>query len=233
MLGLYPREEHRVDPKPPEKKLESVKIRPLSSVIFLYPSALAAIACGLWVQFAGATPADPGASGIVFTLLFFFNLSIVAFDYTRLTSVVIILLFVILGLLSAMYPAVGEIIRDTLKQPMFMNTTFYWIWALGLTVVLLGVVARTRWDYWEVKNNELLHHHGVLGDLERWPAPGMRISKEINDVMEFALCRSGRLVLVPPGEQRAIVIDNVPGINKVEAQMQTLLSTLRVDDNTK
>lgn len=219
-----------MDPKAPAKKLSSVKIRPLSSVIFLYPSAFAAIACGIWVNASGATPEVPGASGIVFTLLFFFNLSIVAFDYTRLTSVVIVLLFVILGLLSAMYPAVGEVIRETLEQPMFMNSTFYWVWAVAFTLLLVGVILRTRWDYWEVKNNELLHHHGILGDVERWPAPGMRISKEINDVMEFALCRAGRLVLVPPGEQRAIVIENVPGINRVEKQMQTLLSTLRVDD---
>ena len=58
----------------------------------------------------------------------------------------------------------------------------------------------------------------------------MRISKEIKDILEYALARSGRLVLVPQGESRAIVIDNVPSINRVEAQVQHLLSRLRVAD---
>jgi len=205
-----------------------VVIRSYSAVIFLYPTLLLAIACGLWTSFAGLTPEVPGAAGIVFTLFFFFNLTIIAFDYTRLTSVVIVLLFVILGLLSSMYPAIGEFITGALEHPLFMNTTFYWVWSACLSILLVGVFIKTRFDYWEVKNNELLHHHGILGDVERWPAPNMRISKEINDVMEFALCRAGRLVLVPAREPRAIVIDNVPGINRIEHDMQALLSTLRV-----
>jgi membrane protein YdbS with pleckstrin-like domain len=205
-----------------------VFIRPLSSVIYLYPTWLASIVFALWTDLAGVSPAEPGVSGILFTLMFFFNLSIVAFDYTRLSAVVIVLLMVITGLVSAMYPGVGEFIRHTLDQPMFMNATFYWVWAIGFTVVLGTVLVRTRFDYWEVKNNELLHHHGILGDVERWPAPGMRISKEIKDVMEYALCGSGRLVLRPGGESRAIVIDNVPMIGRVEKRMQELLNTLQV-----
>lgn len=205
-----------------------VIIRPLSNVIYLYPTWLASIVFGVWMSIGDATAAEPGVSGILFTLMFFFNLSVVAFDYTRLSSVVILLLAVIAGLLSAMYPVVGDFIRNTLDQPMFMNATFYWVWAFGFTLVLGLVLIRTRFDYWEIKNNELLHHHGLLGDVERWPAPGMRISKEIKDIMEYALCGAGRLVLRPGGESRAIVIDNVPMISRVEAQMQDLLNTLQV-----
>lgn len=205
-----------------------VVIRSYSAVIYLYPSLILAIACGLWTRFAGLTPEAPGTAGIVFTLVFFFNLTIIAFDYTRLTSVVILLVMVILGLLSAMYPPIGAFITGALEHPLFMNTTFYWVWATLLTLLLLCVLLKTRFDYWEVKNMELLHHHGILGDVERWPAPNMRISKEINDVMEYALCRAGRLVLMPAREPRALVIDNVPGINRIEKEMQSVLNTLRV-----
>ncbi len=215
-----------------EAKVGRVVIRPYSDVVYLYPSLIAAIACGMWVSIAGYTPDNPGAAGIVFTLMFFFNLTIIAFDYTRLASVVIILLVVIGGLLSAMFPGVGESIQGVMNQPLFMNTTFYWVWALLLGTLEIGVVIKTRFDYWEIKNNELLHHHGLLGDVERWPAPNMRISKEIRDVMEFGLLRAGRLVLVPAGERRALVIDNVPGINRIEREMQAILSTLRVEDTT-
>ncbi len=205
-----------------------VLIRPYSDVIYLYPSLLLSIACGAWVSMSGAVP--PPTAGLLFTLFFFFNLTIVAFDYTRLTSVVIILVFVILGLLSSMYPVVSDGIKAIFDQHVEMNASFYWVWSVCLGLLLLGVFVRTRFDYWEIKNNELLHHHGLLGDVERWPAPNMRISKEIRDVMEFALLRAGRLVLVPAREPRAIVIDNVPNINRVESEMQRLLSMLRVAD---
>ena len=218
---------------PPTKAsqgLGQVVIRSYASVVYLYPSLLLAIGCGLWVNFSAATPDKPGVAGIVFALFFFFNLTIIAFDYTRLTSVVIILLLVILALVTAMYPGIGDVITDVLSQPLFMNSTFYWVWAIGIAFLLIGVFIKTRFDYWEVKNNELLHHHGLLGDVERWPAPNMRNSKEITDVLEFALLRSGRLVLMPAREPRAIVIDNVPNINHIEHNMQKLLSTLRVAD---
>lgn len=213
---------------PSKKSIERVIIRPYSEVIFLYPTAIMAIACGIWVSVTGDDANF--VPGLVFTLMFFFNLSVIAFDYTRLTSVVIVLLFVIVGLLSSMYPAMGDFITDTLKQPLEMNSTFYWVWAICFALLFLGVFIKARFNYWEVKNNELLHHHGMLGDVERWSAPHMRISKEISDVMEYFLLRSGRLVLVPAGESRAIVIDNVPGISRIETQMQDLLSKLRVAD---
>ncbi|NUN12214.1 MAG: hypothetical protein HUU55_01110 [Myxococcales bacterium] len=207
-----------------------VVIRSYSPIVFLYPSLLAAILCGIWVTATGATPETPGASGLVFSLVLFVNLSIIAFDFGRLASILIVLVAVILGLLSTIYPGIGDTIRAVMDQPVFMNATFYWVWAVLIFMLIFLVFLKSRFDYWEIKNNELLHHHGFLGDVERWPAPGMRMSKEIHDVLEYLLCRSGRLVLVPEREQRAIVIDTVLNVNRVENQIQTLLSTLRVAD---
>jgi hypothetical protein len=213
-------------PPPPD----SVKIRSHSDVIYLYPSWLMSLGCALWVTLSEPSIAAPGTAGIFFTLLFFFNLSVIAFDYTRLTSIIFVLVMVIIGLLAAIYPAVGEVLHSVLDQPLYMNSTFYWVWFTGLTLILGLVLLRSRFDYWEIKNQELLHHHGLLGDVERWPAPNMRISKEINDVMEYVLLGAGRLVLMPARESRAIVIKNVVRINRIEKKMQAVLSTLRVVD---
>ena len=208
-----------------------VVIRPYPSIIYLYPTCLAAIVAGLVVTFTGAEPTAPGPTGIVFMLIFFANLSVTAFDYSRLTSIILVLLLIIMLLLSSMFPQVSQTIERILTQPLFMNPTFYWVWAIGMVILFMLALIKTRIDYWEVKNNELLHHHGILGDVERWPAPNMRISKEINDVIEFFLCRAGRLVLVPANESRAIVLENVMGINRIEAKMLNLLSQLRVADD--
>ena len=213
-----------------DSKHPRVVIRPYPDIIYLYPTFIAALVCGALVQFVGSTVESPGSVGLVFTLIFFFNLSVTTFDYTRLMSIILVLMLIILALLSTMHPAIGHAISSIADRPLFMNATFYWVWAVGLVILFILAFLRTRFDYWEVKNNELLHHHGLLGDVERWPAPNMRISKEISDVVEYVLCRSGRLVLVPASENRAIVLRNVPGINRIETRMLELLSQLRVAD---
>lgn len=212
-----------------ETEAERLVIRPLSDAIYFYPSIIAAIICGIVVESTGANAGAPGQTGLIFTLIFFFNLTIVSFNYTRTSSIVIGLLVLVIVLLSTMYPAVGDAFVTFMKQPLFMNSTFYWVFAGGLFGIVMTALIKARFNFWEIKNNELVHHHGLLGDTERWPAPNMRVTKEIKDVMEYLLCRSGRLVLIPQREHRAIILDNVVGIAKIEVRMQRLLNTLRVD----
>ncbi len=64
-------------------------------------------------------------------------------------------------------------------------------------------------DYWEILPNEILHHHGPLSDLERYPTMNLKFDKEIPDVLEWLLLGSGRLVLHVPNVSKAIVLDNV------------------------
>jgi hypothetical protein len=110
------------------------------------------------------------------------------------------------------------------------NAEFYWVIAAVLTTILVLVaIIHTWFDYWEVLSNELIHHHGILGSLERWPAPGIRFDKEIVDVFEFMLLGSGRLVITPAGEGRPIVLDDVPRINRVEESMKEVLGVTEVE----
>ena len=85
-----------------------------------------------------------------------------------------------------------------------------------------------HFDYWEVRPNELLHHHGFLSDLERFAAPNLRIDKEINDLFEYVLLRSGRLILHPSQERRAIVLENVFFISHKEKEITRMLGALQV-----
>jgi hypothetical protein len=85
-----------------------------------------------------------------------------------------------------------------------------------------------RFDYWEVTPNELLHHHGVMSDLKRYSAPNMKIDKEITDVFEYLLLGSGRMILHPQGESRAIVLENVLFINRKERAITRMLGALQV-----
>jgi hypothetical protein len=85
-----------------------------------------------------------------------------------------------------------------------------------------------KFDYWEVRPNELLHHHGILSDLERFSAPNLRIDKEINDVFEYMLLRSGRLILHPSNERRAVILENVFFINRKESEITRMLGAVQV-----
>jgi hypothetical protein len=96
------------------------------------------------------------------------------------------------------------------------------------TIIYLIVFLTSRFNYWEFQPNEILHHHGFLGDVQRYPTRGLRMQKEITDVLEHILLRAGTLVLVPTGVDRPIVLENVIQLNKVEDKIQRLLGTLKV-----
>ncbi len=83
-------------------------------------------------------------------------------------------------------------------------------------------------DYWEVMPNEILHHHGPLSDLERFPTMNLKFDKEIPDVLEYALLGAGRLVLHVPNVEKSLVLDNVLFINSKEEALKKLMSRLEV-----
>ena len=91
------------------------------------------------------------------------------------------------------------------------------------------IIYFTRYlDYWEILPNEILHHHGPLSDLERFPTMQLKFDKEIPDVLEFLFLGAGRLVLHVQNERKSIVLDNVLFINAKEAGLKNLMSRMEV-----
>ncbi len=169
----------------------------------------------------------------MFLLVLTVNLVVISFDFPRTTSLtlfffiiaVCVILWMIFRLNPTILPGVTSFINYVTP---FANATFYFLFALVMVALYIGVAVAARFDYWEVRPNELLHHHGVLSDLERFSAPNLRINKEINDVFEYVLLRSGRLILHPSNERRAIVLENVFFINRKEEQITRMLGALQV-----
>lgn len=210
-------------------------------VIFLYPSLLMAIVAGCYLSFS-ALPLDPSnkISTMMSTLflgILAINLVVLAFDFPRTTSLTLFFFAaaVVMGIVlffeyrpDALPAVTGVFMRF---KPL-ANATFYWSIAGILSLIFLVAYVVVHFDYWEVRPNELLHHHGVLSNLERFPAPHLRIDKEINDVFEYLLLRSGRLILQPSEERRAIILDNVPFIERKEATITRMLGALQVQVRT-
>ena len=108
------------------------------------------------------------------------------------------------------------------------NSGFYFMIAAILAVNFV-IIYVTRWlDYWEILPNEILHHHGPLSDLERFPTTNLKFDKEIPDVFEYLFLGAGRLVLHVTEERKAIVLDNVLFIGTKETALKRLMSRMEV-----
>jgi hypothetical protein len=98
-----------------------------------------------------------------------------------------------------------------------------------MIAINFAIIYATRWlDYWEILPNEILHHHGPLSDLERYPTTNLKFDKEIRDVFEFLFLGAGRLVLHVTEERKAIVLDNVLFITHKEVALKRLMSRMEV-----
>jgi hypothetical protein len=93
-----------------------------------------------------------------------------------------------------------------------------------MLVIYFAVWINSKFDYWELRHNELLHHHGFMSDLERHPTTALKINKEIKDIFEYLLLKSGRMILQAGGNQRPIVLENVFFIDKKEEIITQMLS---------
>jgi hypothetical protein len=202
-------------------------------IILLYPTFFASIIAGITETMFSPESAVGQSLAWGFLWLFALNIVVLAFDFPRTTSLTwfFLLMAALLGvvLLSKNNPNFLPAVRDLLaKIKPQANSTFYFLISSILGLIYAFVFAMIRFDYWEVRPNELLHHHGFLSSLERFSAPNLRITKEIDDVFEYLLLGSGRLVLHPNNEPRAFVLDNVPLIASKEARITRMLGALQV-----
>ncbi len=216
----------------------SIKLVSYPKIVFLYPVWLASLAAAVHLSFVKIEiEPEPTRGAVTATLVFLgilaVNLVVLGFDFPRTTSLTLFFfaVAVVMGLflVGVLRPEWLPWIRDILKKFRPVATApFYWAFFSILSVIFVLAWIVVRFDYWEVRPNELLHHHGVLSNLERFSAPHLRIDKEIGDVFEYLLLRSGRLILQPSNERRAIILDNVPFIERKELAITRMLGALQV-----
>lgn len=230
VLGKVPASGHAASQR---KRPEQVVIRSFPKIMLLYPTWIAAILAGICLTLM---PNDEVARewriGFWFLVVAGLNLVVLAFDFPRTSSLTLVfcVVAVIFGALWLNYthpflPKLNEWVHAVNPHA---DSTFYWTLSGILFVIYVFVFIDTRFDYWEIMPNELIHHTGILGNVNRYPAPQLKLEKEITDVFEFLLLRSGRLLLHPSTERRAIVLETVPNINRRELEIQALLRVLDV-----
>ncbi len=178
-------------------------------------------------------PVGPTMAAAAFLMTLALNLIITSFDFPRTTSVTLAALaaalFLGTMLLITYKPELVPFATNLIKKlhPQ-ANATFYYCYVIMMGMIYLGVFINSKFDYWEVRQNEMLHHHGFLSDLERFPTSSLKIDKEIKDIFEYMLLKSGRMIMNPGPQQRPIILENVFFIDQKETQITKLLSSMQV-----
>lgn len=209
-------------------------IRSWPKMIFLWPTALMALLAGI---ISMAAPSWAETMGHLFVTCFTLNLAVLTFDFPRSTSLTIFVtvITIVLGviLLNQKFGVVGPVQEWITGLEINASPDFYFAVFAGMVLLYIGMAIVTRFDYWELTNNELIHHTGLLGDVERFSTAGLKLNTELNDVFEYLLAGAGRIIMNVPGHPRPFVLDNVLRINKVLEVSKDLLSRRVVEVSTR
>jgi hypothetical protein len=170
--------------------------------------------------------------GMIFLLVFAVNMLVMSIDFPRFTIIALVLLFVAVGFfvlwLNVYYDLIPPLVALLERIFAVANSGFYFGFATVILVNLAIIWATRYLDYWEILPNEILHNHGPFSDMERFPTANLKFDKEIPDILEYALLRSGRLILHVANERKAIVLDNVLWIDHKEEVLKKLMSRMEV-----
>ena len=232
----------------PEKskkpEVEMTILRPYPKVVFFYLTWIASLVAGI-VTSMYAVPLDSAADKVqdmvsvqqfwtyLWLVVFTLNLMVVAFEFGRMVIVSVVffsLALIFLAFWQNWITGVLSFLGDI--DPAADHKFFFFVFTV-FTVIYIFVFIQTRFNYWVVGRNELRHKHGFLGDVKRYHAQHVKINKEIPDVFEFLLLRSGSMVLHPEGEDRAFVLENIIGINGKEKEVKQILESyaVRIDND--
>ena len=218
-----------------KKDVDSIVLRSWPKVIFLYPVLITSFICGIYQSIGGesAEPSYSELAGMVFFVVLCLNFLVISFEFSRFKTLAILFfclaVFFFLLYLSTRWE-VFQFLRDIFGRfHIKASSSLYYAVGTYLLLIFVGVFINTRFNYWIIRSNEILHKEGFLGDVRRFPSPNLKMTKEITDVFEFLLLGSGRIVLYPASEKQAIVLEHVLGVNKAETAIQQLLSSLQVE----
>jgi len=167
--------------------------------------------------------------GFIWMITFFINLFVIAFDVSS-TKFFIILLAILIAVLIIVFLVLPYFTLPNLsgeEMNIGMTYQFYIGVTLILGFILLIAFLGSRFDYWKIERNEVLHKKGLTFAENRFPTRSLRFNKKIQDVFEFFLLGAGSITL-NFGQPNIFHLNTVPGIEKKSRQLDFLLSDLEV-----
>lgn len=217
-----------------EKKVKhpnEIFIRSYPKVIFYWPLLITSLI--LWlIQALLKTNSTTNSIGLGYAwfIVFFVNIFVTAFDFSSTKFFVLILAIVVVLLLVVFLVLPNFSVSLTgIEIDLGLPWQFYMVMTIILAFILGIVVISTRFEYYKIERNEIIHKKGIFSSAERFPTKGLRFKKEIPDVFEFFLLRSGSLTIMPGRADEVMILSTVLNINKREKQLDWLLSHVSVE----
>jgi hypothetical protein len=210
----------------PVKHPSEIYIRSYPKIIFFYPLLITSLI--LWlVQSLLGTPNT--VLGYIWFIVFFVNIFVTAFDFSSTKFFVLILAIVIIVLILIFFLPGLSVPLQSLSVDIELPYQFYMLMTLILAFILGIVVISTRFEYYKIERNEIIHKAGIFSSAERFPVKSLRFKKEIPDVFEFFMLRAGKMVIMPGHQDEVMILPTVLNINKKEKHLDWLLSHVSVE----
>ncbi|NVM35471.1 MAG: hypothetical protein HWN81_07735 [Candidatus Lokiarchaeota archaeon] len=203
-----------------------IYLRTYPKIIFFWPLLITSFV--LWFIQAFIDPAP--VLGYIWFIVFFVNIFVTAFDFSSTKFFVLILAIVII-ILVLVFLVLPNFTVDLMgiTLDLALPWAFYMVMTLILVLILGIVIISTRFEYYKVERNEIIHKAGVFSSAERFPVKSLRFKKEIPDVFEFFMLRAGKITIMPGKADEVMILDTVLNINKREKQLDWLLSHVSVE----
>jgi len=207
---------------------DDIILRSFPKGIFFTP--LFAISIIFWIIQVFLPELNPWL-GVIWLIIFFSNFFVSALDFPSakfliiiLGTLIVVLLLIFLGLFPTLEEA--EIIGKNIN--LGLPAEFYLIMTIILGLILGLVVLTSRFDYYRIERNEIIHKKGLFtSHIERFPVRGLRIKKEIPDLFEYLMFRAGSLTLII-AKGTVVHLNTVLNVKKKVEHIDFLLSSLHV-----
>ncbi|MFX1391313.1 MAG: hypothetical protein ACFE9Z_14705 [Promethearchaeota archaeon] len=211
----------------PVKHPSEIFIRNYPKVIFFYPLLITSFVLFLIQIIANV---EILVLGYIWFIVFFVNIFVTAFDFSSTKFFVLILAVVIIVLIVAFLVLPNFTFTLTgIQIDLALPHEFYLLMTLILAFILGIVVISSRFDYYKIERNEIIHKAGIFSSAERFPVKSLRFRKEIPDVFEFFMLRAGRFTIMPGKADEVMILPTVLNVNKKEEQLDWLLSHVSVE----
>jgi hypothetical protein len=209
------------------KHPNEIFLRTYPKVIFFYPLLVTSLI--LWlIQSLFVTPNS--VLGYIWFIVFFINIFVIAFDFSStkffvlILAIVIIILVVVFLVLPNFSIALGDF-----SIYIALPYQFYMLMSIILGFILGIIVISTRFEYYKIERNEIIHKAGIFSSAERYPVKSLRFRKEIPDVFEYFMLKAGRFTIMPGKADEVMILPTVLNITKKEKQLDWLLSHVSVE----
>ncbi|TNF26237.1 MAG: hypothetical protein EP329_21590 [Deltaproteobacteria bacterium] len=200
-----------------------VVIRPYPKVVFFYMTWIASLVCAI-----ASSGGAPDWAGVTWMSAFLFNLLVISFDFNEERTLIVVLALVA-GILALLYTnALGDVGSFISGLRPTMDATFYWMIFGAFSVVFLFAWLQSRFDYWVIEPNEVIHRYGIFPKMKRFSTESLRWDKQVPDILERILLASGTIILTTPQETHPIVIQHVIGIGNVDERIAAILGVKQV-----